>query len=60
MSGSSSGSRTNSIFGANIPGKTPSVLFYLGGLRNYRAVLAEVAADGYRGFDVKSAEMVTV
>ncbi|WP_206024666.1 hypothetical protein [Rhodococcus sp. 14C212] len=48
------------IFGANIPGKKPSVLFYLGGLRNYRAVLAEVTDAGYRGFDVKSAEMVTV
>ncbi|MGX7730778.1 flavin-containing monooxygenase [Rhodococcus sp. 2H158] len=48
------------IFGANIPGKKPSVLFYLGGLRNYRAVLADVTDAGYRGFDVKSAEMVTV
>ncbi|QSE81442.1 flavin-containing monooxygenase [Rhodococcus koreensis] len=39
------------IFGANIPGKKPSVLFYLGGLGNYRAVLADVTADGYRGFE---------
>ena len=39
------------IFGANIPGKKPSVLFYLGGLGNYRAVLADVAANGYRGFE---------
>ncbi|MGW4332383.1 flavin-containing monooxygenase [Rhodococcus koreensis] len=38
------------IFGANIPGKKPSVLFYLGGLGNYRAVLADVTADDYRGF----------
>ncbi|MFC9833297.1 flavin-containing monooxygenase [Rhodococcus sp. NPDC127530] len=39
------------IFGANIPGKKPSVLFYLGGLGNYRAVLADVTANGYRGFE---------
>ena len=41
------------IFGANIPGKKPSVLFYLGGLGNYRDVLADVTADAFRGFDVK-------
>ena len=46
------------IFGANVPGKKPSVLFYLGGLGNYRAVLADVTADGFRGFEVKSADMV--
>ena len=46
------------IFGANIPGKKPSVMFYLGGLGNYRAVLADVTADGFRGFEVKSADTV--
>jgi len=46
------------IFGANVPGKKPSVLFYLGGLGNYRNVLADVTADAFRGFDVKSAETV--
>ncbi|UVI36433.1 flavin-containing monooxygenase [Brevibacterium spongiae] len=38
------------IFGANIPGKKPSVLFYLGGLRNYRDVLQDIRENGYRGF----------
>ncbi len=42
------------IFGANIPGKKPSVLFYLGGLGNYRGVLADVTENGYRGFELKS------
>jgi cation diffusion facilitator CzcD-associated flavoprotein CzcO len=42
------------IFGANIPGKKPSVLFYLGGLGNYRGVLADVTDNGYRGFELKS------
>ena len=43
------------IFGANVPGKTPSVLFYLGGLGNYRAVLAEVTQNGYQGFALDAA-----
>ncbi|ELB93569.1 MULTISPECIES: NAD(P)/FAD-dependent oxidoreductase [unclassified Rhodococcus (in: high G+C Gram-positive bacteria)] len=47
------------IFGANIPGKKPSVLFYLGGLGNYRSVLADVTADGYRGFALKSADTIS-
>ena len=42
------------IFGANIPGKKPSVLFYLGGLGNYRGVLEDVTDNGYRGFELKS------
>ncbi|QYB01143.1 NAD(P)/FAD-dependent oxidoreductase [Rhodococcus sp. USK10] len=46
------------IFGANIPGKKPSVLFYLGGLGNYRGVLADVTADDYRGFELTSADTV--
>jgi hypothetical protein len=33
-------------------------LFYLGGLGNYRAVLADVTSDGFRGFEIKSADMV--
>ncbi|WBL19446.1 flavin-containing monooxygenase [Citricoccus sp. NR2] len=41
------------IFGANIPGKKPSVLFYLGGLGNYRAKLAEVASHGYSEFAIE-------
>ena len=35
------------IFGANIPGKKNTVLFYLGGLGNYRKALEEL---GYKGF----------
>lgn len=46
------------IFGANVPGKKPSVLFYLGGLGNYRAVLADVAANEYRGFELEPADSV--
>jgi cyclohexanone monooxygenase len=38
------------IFGANVAGKTPSVLFYFGGLANYRNILQEVIQEGYRGF----------
>jgi len=38
------------IFGANIPGKKRSVMFYMGGLANYRAQLADVENDGFRGF----------
>ncbi|MEV6140045.1 NAD(P)/FAD-dependent oxidoreductase [Nocardia sp. NPDC051990] len=45
------------IFGANIPGKTNTVMFYLAGLGNYRAKLAEVARNGYEGFDLRSAEL---
>jgi cyclohexanone monooxygenase len=30
------------------------VLFYLGGLSNYRGVLDDVTANGYRGFELKS------
>ncbi|MGM0904490.1 MAG: flavin-containing monooxygenase [Bacillota bacterium] len=35
------------IFGANIPGKKNSVMFYLGGLGNYRKALDEL---GFKGF----------
>ncbi|WP_396452933.1 flavin-containing monooxygenase [Actinomadura sp.] len=43
------------IFGANIPGKTQTVMFYIGGLANYRAQLAEVENDGFRGFEFTKA-----
>ncbi len=39
------------IFGANIPGKKQAVMFFLGGLVNYRAQLADVKNDGFRGFE---------
>jgi cyclohexanone monooxygenase len=38
------------IFGANIPGKKRSVMFYLGGMRLYRERLAEETAQGFPGF----------
>ena len=38
------------IFGANVPGKNNSVLFYFGGLVHYREKLKEVIDNGYRGY----------
>jgi hypothetical protein len=38
------------IFGANIPGKPRTVMFYLGGLKQYRELLEGEAAAGYPGF----------
>lgn len=42
------------IFGANIPGKSNAVMFYMAGLARYREALGEVVAEKYRGFDVTS------
>ncbi|MDQ4491693.1 NAD(P)/FAD-dependent oxidoreductase [Sinomonas sp. ASV486] len=42
------------IFGANIPGKPNTVMFYMAGLGAYRGVLAEVAEKGYEGFALRS------
>jgi len=38
------------IFGANIPGKPRTTMFYLGGLKQYRELLDGEAANGYPGF----------
>ena len=38
------------IFGANIPGKKRTVMFYLGGIKDYRSITAAESADGYPGF----------
>ena len=38
------------IFGANIPGKKRTVMFYLGGIKQYRSILAAVSAAEYPGF----------
>ncbi|RFU78295.1 cyclohexanone monooxygenase [Trichoderma arundinaceum] len=38
------------VFGANIPGKKTSVLFWLGGLVHYRKALQDVVDNDYRGF----------
>lgn len=37
------------IFGANIPGKTNTVMFYMAGRGAYRRVLSEVVKENYRG-----------
>jgi cyclohexanone monooxygenase len=44
------GSVDSWIFGANIPGKKRTVLFYLGGLSEYRKILDAEAAAGYPSF----------
>jgi cyclohexanone monooxygenase len=38
------------IFGANIPGKPRTVMFYLGGIANYRKILLDEAQADYPGF----------
>jgi cyclohexanone monooxygenase len=38
------------IFGANVPGKKHTVMFFMAGLSAYRTKLAEVAAGDYDGF----------
>lgn len=38
------------IFGANVPGKTLAVMFYFGGLGNYRKVLKDVLQNDLKGF----------
>jgi cyclohexanone monooxygenase len=38
------------IFGANIPGKPRTVMFYLGGLKQFRDLLESEAAADYPGF----------
>ena len=37
------------IFGANIPGKKKTVMFYMAGIGNYRAALAESRSGDYLG-----------
>lgn len=43
------------IFGANIPGKKNTVYFYMGGLKEYRAVLRNEAQSHYKNFALKKA-----
>lgn len=38
------------IFGANIPGKKPAVMFFFGGLANYRSKLQDILASNLQGF----------
>ena len=42
------------IFGANIPGKANTVMFYMAGMGAYRRQLAEVAAADYAGFELRT------
>jgi cyclohexanone monooxygenase len=48
------------IFGANIPGKKRTVMFYLGGIAAYREILQNEAAEGYPAFVAKVPEPVLV
>lgn len=41
--------------GANIEGKTRTILPYTGGVGRYREICEEIAADGYRGFRLAEA-----
>ncbi|WP_114968021.1 flavin-containing monooxygenase [Rhodoferax ferrireducens] len=41
------------IFGANIPGKAKTVMFYLAGLGAYTQKLNEVTSTGYPGFEIR-------
>lgn len=45
------------IFGANIPGKKRTVMFYLGGLKEYRSLIGQEARAGYPGFAASSDEL---
>ncbi|WP_431232092.1 flavin-containing monooxygenase [Mycolicibacterium psychrotolerans] len=38
--------------GANVPGKPRVFMLFIGGFGAYNEICAEVAADGYRGFDL--------
>lgn len=38
------------IFGANVPGKTQTTMFYFAGLGPYRKTVKEIFEDNYRGF----------
>lgn len=40
------------IFGANIPGKKNTVMFYMGGLGAYGQILRDVEANDFEGFTI--------
>lgn len=48
----------NWYLGTNVPGKPRAVLVYQGGLKLYRDRCDEIAAQGYRGFDIAREEQV--
>lgn len=41
------------IFGANIPGKKNTVMFYMAGIGAYRQQLETVRSKGYEGFEIR-------
>jgi cyclohexanone monooxygenase len=41
------------LMGANVPGKPRVFLPYVGGVGAYRARCAQIAADGYPGFELR-------
>lgn len=45
--------------GANIPGKPRGLMFYTGGAPAYREICAEVVSNGYRGFELASAPVLS-
>ncbi len=44
------------LFGANIPGKTPSVRLFMGGLATFRQALAQEANTGYPNFEFDASQ----
>jgi cyclohexanone monooxygenase len=55
VAGESLFAKTDSwIFGANVPGKQRSLLFYFGGLAKYRELAANCVRDGFPGFIISS------
>ncbi len=42
--------------GANVPGKPRVFMPYIGGVGRYRQICAEVASDGYRGFELSGGD----
>ena len=44
------------IFGANIPGKPKTVMFYLAGMKAYRDKVGEIATNNYEGFTLRASE----
>lgn len=44
------------IFGANIPGKTNTLMFYFGGIGGYRQQLHRVTSGDYQGFSLECLE----
>ena len=41
--------------GANVPGKPRVFMPYAGGMVRYRRIAADIAKDGYRGFEIDGA-----